>query len=237
MSDPRIHVIIPAAGSGQRMGASEGLPKQYRLLLGRPMLQWSLERACADPRVSAATVAIASDDQHFAALSFAVTCPVDAVEGGRSRAVSVLHAVRHAQRQAGADWVLVHDAARPCLARRDLTQLLDEGLVHPHGALLAQPVSDTLKRAGDDGPFVARTVKRDSLWSAQTPQLFPAAALADALDGLLAAGTAPTDEAGAMEALGWHPRLVQGSPTNLKVTFPGDALLAEAVLSGLGFQP
>lgn len=232
MGRPHVHAIIPAAGTGSRLGGADEPPKQYRELLGRPMLQWALERVCDHPGVAGVTVALAPGDSTFATLPLSLACPLYQVDGGDSRARSVLNAVHHARREAGAEWALVHDAARPCLDRTALDRLLEAGLAHEHGALLAMPVADTLKRAAGDPPVVAATVDRDGLWAAQTPQLFPAAALEQALEEQLAAGAAPTDEAGAMEAMGWRPRLVTGSAANLKVTWPGDEHLAETLLRG-----
>ena len=128
----------------------------------------------------------------------------------------------------------MHDAARPCLERDALDRLLDAGLASDQGAILALPVADTLKRAGaGDPPLIGETVDREGLWAAQTPQLFPAATLQSALEASLARGDAPTDEAGAMEAAGYRPRLVRGSPRNLKVTWPGDLSMAAMQLEAM----
>lgn len=230
MSAPRLHAIIPAAGAGRRLASKDELPKQYQLLLGRPMLVWSVERVTADSRVRGATVALAPDDELGASLNWDLACPVDRAIGGETRAHSVLNALRHARATANPDWVLVHDAARPCLDQESLTRLLDQGLADPVGAILAEPVSDTLKRAAPDEERILTTVDREGLWAAQTPQLFPAEALEAALTAQLLAGAPPTDEAGAMEASGHRPLLVRGSRTNLKVTWATDLPLAEAIL-------
>ena len=230
MSARCLHVIIPAAGAGRRLAAGGELPKQYRPLLGKPMLLWSVERATADSRVGGVTVALAPDDHLGKSLAWDLDRPVDTVVGGETRAHSVLNALRHARATADPDRVLVHDAARPCLDRESLARLLDHGLDDPAGAILAEPVSDTLKRAGEDEPRILETVNREGLWAAQTPQLFPADALEAALTAQLEAGAPPTDEAGAMEAAGHRPLLVAGSRTNLKVTWAADLPLAEAIL-------
>lgn len=230
MPFPRIQAIVPAAGEGRRLAARPGLPKQYQRILGKPMLQWAIERLAAHHAVAGVTVALAPGDREFATLDLRIDCPVDGTEGGATRAQSVLNAIVHAQRRHEAEWVLVHDAARPCLGSGELNRLLDEGLASEHGAILALPVSDTLKRGEADPPCIDATVPRDGLWAAQTPQLFPARALREAIEALLDAGTPPTDEAGAMEAHGYRPRLVRGATTNLKVTWPGDLVLAEALL-------
>jgi 2-C-methyl-D-erythritol 4-phosphate cytidylyltransferase len=230
MSAPRLHAIIPAAGAGRRLAPDGELPKQYRLLLGKPMLRWSVERVLADARVGGVTLAIAPDDDFGASLDWALDRPVHVAVGGETRAHSVLNALRHARDKTDPDWVLVHDAARPCLDRESLARLLDQGLADPAGAILAEPVGDTLKRAARDAPRIECTVNREGLWAAQTPQLFPAAALEEALSAQIEAGAPPTDEAGAMEAAGHRPRLVAGSRTNLKVTWASDLPLAEAIL-------
>ena len=230
MSGPRLHAIIPAAGAGRRLAPSGELPKQYHLLLGKPMLRWSVERILADARVGGVTLALAPDDDLGTSLVWDLARPVDVAVGGDTRAHSVLNALRHARAEVDPDWVLVHDAARPCLDRASLARLLDQGLAHPDGAILAAPVSDTLKRAFQGEPRIEGTVDREDLWAAQTPQLFPAATLEASLAAQLEAGAPPTDEAGAMEAAGHHPLLVPGSRTNLKVTWAADLPLAEAIL-------
>ncbi len=227
---PRIHAIIPAAGAGTRLASGDAPPKQYRNLLGKPMLQWSVERLAAHPRIDGVTVALAEGDRHFDTIEFSAPHPVRKVTGGPTRAHSVLNALRQAIDEGAADWVLVHDAARPCLSRDALDRLFEEGLASPDGAILALPVSDTIKQAGDDNERIARTVDRTGLWAAQTPQLFPARLLETALARRLADDAPPTDEAGAVEAEGRRPRLVAGSSSNLKVTYPGDLALAEAIL-------
>lgn len=231
MTRHRVHAIVPAAGSGQRLAPRSGRPKQYRPLLGKPMLQWVVERLAAHHAVAGVTVALAPDDTLFAGLELDAECPVERVAGGATRAHSVLAALEHVVRDAQADWVLVHDAARPCLAAGELNRLLEAGLGTSDGAILALPVSDTLKRAADADPArIEATLSREGLWAAQTPQLFPARALQAALEASLAGGGAPTDEAGAMEAQGHRPLLVHGATSNIKVTWPGDLVLAEALL-------
>ena len=155
----RVHAIIPAAGSGQRMGTADG-PKQYQPLLGRPLLAWTLDRFLSHPGVRGVTAVLASDDDRFATLD--LSGPVDWVTGGATRAESVLAGVRHARERHAAEWVLVHDAARPCLERDALDRLLDAGLASDQGAILALPVADTLKRAGaGDPPLIDETVDRE----------------------------------------------------------------------------
>jgi len=231
--DAQIHAIVPAAGAGRRLAPEAKTPKQYRSLLGRTLLQWSVDVLARHPAIAAVTVVLAPGDTDFTRLSFAGAARVDWAVGGETRAHSVRNAITHVAQTSGAPWVLVHDAARPCLDRPSLDRLIETGLAHADGAILARPVSDTLKRARVDDRQQASstgTVTRDGLWAAQTPQLFPTDRLAAALDERLAAGLPPTDEAGAMEDSGASPLLVPGAPTNLKITWPGDMALAEAIL-------
>jgi len=193
------------------------------------VLQHALEALARHPRVAGITVALAPGDRRFEGLRLKLGIPLSRVAGGATRAESVLNGLRHLQAQTDADWVLVHDAARPCLPAASLHRLLDEGLRQPDGAILAIPVRDTLKREGADGRIDA-TVERQALWAAQTPQLFPLAALSEALAELLEAGGSPTDEAAVMEHAGRRPGLVLGSSRNLKLTWPEDLQTAEALL-------
>ena len=224
---PQVRALVPAAGRGERLGA--GSPKQYLPLAGKTLLWHSVERLLAHPGVQGVTVVLAEGDQDFDTLSFSRSGDVDHCTGGASRAESVRNGLRHIAHAHAADWVLVHDAARPCLPRACLDELLQAGLECDDGALLALPVADTLK-AADADERVRTTLARESLWAAQTPQLFPLVTLLAAVQAQLDAGETPTDEAMAMERAGFHPRLVRGSPANLKVTWPADLALAEAWL-------
>lgn len=225
----RIWAVVPAAGVGRRM--SSRIPKQYLALLGRAVIGWSLETVLTDERVAGAVVALGAEDGWWAHEDFRSAKPVHRVDGGEERADSVLSALRYlADGVAGTDdWVLVHDAVRPCLTTGELRRLLDAGLAHDGGALLAVPVRDTLKRSGP-GTVVAHTASRDQLWQAQTPQLFPLRPLLAALEAARGAGDVVTDEAQAMERAGFAPLLVEGESTNLKITRPGDLPLAESIL-------
>lgn len=221
--------LIPAAGIGTRMG--DDRPKQYLPLLGRPMLFHAIARLCADARIRSVYVVLSVADRWFDAHDWsefgarlkALRC------GGASRAASVLNGLdAMASEVAAADWVLVHDAARPCLSRAVLDRLIVEVGDDPAGGLLAIPVADTLKR-GSDGR-VAATEPRASLWQAQTPQMFRHAVLVQALRSADLATV--TDESSAVERLGLKPRLVAADPGNLKVTYPQDLALAETILKG-----
>jgi 2-C-methyl-D-erythritol 4-phosphate cytidylyltransferase len=218
---PRFWVIIPAAGIGSRMRADR--PKQYLPLAGRPLIEHTLECFFDHPGLRAVVVCLAADDPYWPELSCASHPLILRVTGGAERADSVLNGLDQlrAAGAAPADWVLVHDAARPNLARSDLDRLLAELREDPVGGLLGVPARDTLKRVGSDGR-VAQTVDRSVIWQAYTPQMFRLGALRDALAAALAAGVPVTDESSAMEYAGHAPRLVEGRADNLKVTRPED---------------
>jgi len=216
---------MPAAGIGRRFGA--GRPKQYAPLCGRTVIEWSLAPFLMDPRCAGAVVALARDDPYWPAVAPA---PVTAAPGGAERSHSVRNALAAlAARADPEDWVLVHDAARPCLPREDLDRLLGELASHPVGGLLATPAADTLKRSDVSGD-VQQTVDRAGLWRALTPQMFRYGRLCEALDQAHAAGRIPTDEAQAIEWLGDRPRLVAGAAANLKITSAADLAIAAALL-------
>lgn len=224
-----IWVVVPAAGRGSRVGGD--VPKQYRTLLGRPLMQHTLERLVSHPRIAGVAVVLSADDAFWPGWSELHGKPVRTATGGTERADSVLAGVRSLPTSVGDnDWVLVHDAARPCLRHDDLDRLLDRGCAHPVGAILAAPVSDTLKRAGATGG-IARTEPRAGLWRALTPQLFRRGPLQHALQSAASDGVAITDEAMAMERLGHAPLLVEGAADNIKVTTPADLAFAEFLLA------
>ena len=226
--------LIPAAGSGTRFAGD--LPKQYAPLAGKPML-WHSVRAVCVPPVESVFIVLAPGDRTFAG------CDWSAFEGrleplycgGASRRDSVYNGLVAAMAAVQADdWILVHDAARPCLSPGDLERLWREVRSDDVGGLLALPVADTVKRAATDGGGVARaasTEDRAQLWLAQTPQMFRAGLLAQALQR---ASGIVTDEAAAIEQMGFKPRLVAGSRENLKVTYPADLAIAEAILARRG---
>ena len=235
-SHPLCYAVVPAAGVGRRMGGA--VPKQYLQLLGRPVLRWSLESLLAHPRVAGAVVAISSDDTWWPELATAMEKPVAAVAGGVERAHSVLNALEYlAALPRPPEWVLVHDAVRPCITRGELDTLLERALESPDGALLAAPVRDTLKRQDAYGR-VDSTSDRNGLWHALTPQCFPLLSLREALARVLRDGQQVTDEAQAMELQGFHPVLVEGRSTNVKLTRPADLALLESILrAGRGGGP
>ena len=221
--------VVPAAGRGERFGGAT--PKQYLKVRGRPVLSWSLRALLAERTINGIVVAVAAGDRRFGRLPEARNQRVRSCIGGERRELSVAHALECLADEArDSDWVLVHDAARPCLHRDDLRKLLECAGRDTAGGLLAVPVGDTLKRASGDR--IRATVPRAGLWRALTPQLFRYGVLRRALMLCLAHGRTVTDEASAVEALGLRPLLVAGRPDNIKVTQPEDLRLAAAVLGG-----
>ncbi len=223
-------LVIPAAGVGARMAADR--PKQYLQLAGRCILEHTLDCFLDHPGLLGATVCVAVDDPFWPQLAVAGDPRVRRSPGGRERADSVLAGLQGLLADGAGvdDWVLVHDAARPNLARNDLDRLLAELAEDPVGGLLAVPARDTLKRVGEDGR-VAQTVDRSVIWQAYTPQMFRLGALHEALVQALAAGVAVTDEASAIEWTGQAPRLVEGRADNLKVTRPEDLHYLQCIWS------
>jgi 2-C-methyl-D-erythritol 4-phosphate cytidylyltransferase len=225
-----VFALIPAAGSGSRLAGEA--PKQYLPLAGRTML-WHAIRAVCVPPVQSVFVVLAPGDKTFAREDWSafegrlepLYC------GGESRRDSVFNGLVAAMQLVEAnDWVLVHDAARPCLPRADLERLIEEVQRDEIGGILAFPVAETVKKVGKDeggAQRIAGTEDRSQLWLAQTPQMFRAALLAQALRQ---ARNPVTDEAGAIEQMGLKPRLVAGSRKNIKVTYPEDLAIAEAIL-------
>ncbi|WP_223485059.1 2-C-methyl-D-erythritol 4-phosphate cytidylyltransferase [Stenotrophomonas indicatrix] len=224
-----IWVVVPAAGRGTRFGAP--LPKQYLQAGGQTLLAHTLDALLAHPAVAGAMVVIGADDADWPGWSEWAGKPVLTSTGGATRAASVLAGLQALPDSVRADeFVLVHDAARPNLSQADLGRLLEVGRTDPVGAILAAPVRDTLKRAGDDGG-IDGTEPRERLWRALTPQLFRRHQLIRALSEAATAGVDVTDDAMAMERQGQRPLLVEGSEDNFKVTTPADLDRFEFVLS------
>ncbi|MGY0561461.1 2-C-methyl-D-erythritol 4-phosphate cytidylyltransferase [Luteimonas sp. A277] len=224
-----IWAVVPAAGSGSRFGAE--IPKQYLEVAGEPLLAHTLRALLAHPGVAGVVVVLAADDPHWPGWSELEGKPVLHCVGGESRADSVLAGLHALPEDVRADdFVLVHDAARPNLAFADLDQLIERGRVDPVGAILAAPVRDTLKRAGNEGG-IDRTVPRERLWRALTPQMFRHLQLSQALEKARAAGIEVTDESMAMERKGARPLLIEGREDNIKVTTPADLAYFEFLLS------
>jgi len=224
-----IWAVVPAAGRGTRFGGAT--PKQYLLAGDRVLLAHTLEALLSHPVVAGVMVVVAENDADWPGWQSLADKPILTCIGGATRAGSVLAGLQALPDDVRADdFVLVHDAARPNLAAADLGRLLEVGRADPVGAILAAPVRDTLKRAGDDGGIDA-TEPRERLWRALTPQLFRRHQLARALQEAADAGVDITDEAMAMERQGLRPLLVEGSEDNFKVTTPADLSRFEFVLS------
>ncbi len=221
--------VLPAAGTGRRFGGA--LPKQYAPLAGLTVLEWSLHPLLSDARCRGVALALSAEDRWFDALDLRARYGERLITatGGAERCESVLAGLA-ALPAAPDDWVLVHDAARPCLTAAERDALLDAVCNHAAGGLLALPLADTLKQA-DALQQVSATLPRQALWRAQTPQMFRHGLLVNALQQALARGERPTDEAQAIEALGCKPLLVEGRSTNLKVTSAADLPLAQALLT------
>jgi len=225
LSLPNYWALVPAAGIGSRMGSQR--PKQYLHLRNKPILQHTLERLNL-PAIAGIVVCVAEDDPYWETLTLPM--PVMRVNGGAERCHSVLNGLQALQQQAQPDdWVLVHDAARPCVRQADIEKLMTELAHHPVGGLLAVPVRDTMKRAGASLEIV-ETVNREGLWHALTPQMFRLEALSNALQSLLSRGEHVTDDAQAMEKMGLCPVLIEGHADNIKITHPQDLSLAELYL-------
>ncbi len=224
-----IWAVVPAAGRGTRFGGE--VPKQYLEVAGRLLLAHTLDALLSHAAVAGVVVAVGERDQWWPGWTEFAGKPVLACTGGDSRAASVLAALESLPESVRADdFVLVHDAARPNLAQADLDRLLESGRADPVGAILAAPVRDTLKRAGDDGG-IDGTEPRERLWRALTPQLFRRLQLTRALQAAAAAGVEVTDEAMALERQGLRPLLVEGREDNFKVTTPADLARFEFELS------
>ncbi|MEZ5613947.1 MAG: 2-C-methyl-D-erythritol 4-phosphate cytidylyltransferase [Rhodocyclaceae bacterium] len=224
---PRNFALVPAAGTGSRMGDEQ--PKQYHLLAGRPMIRHALEVLCASPRIQRVFVVLAERDDLWERFDWSeLGVKLSLLHcGGPTRADSVLNGLTAISAVVKPDdWVLVHDAARPCLSAALLDGLIEQVGNDGTGGILAVPVADTLKRAGTDGRIEA-TVPREHLWQAQTPQMFRYGLLCEAM---ARSNRTVTDEASAVEALGYRPLLAASDASNLKVTYPADLALAERIL-------
>jgi 2-C-methyl-D-erythritol 4-phosphate cytidylyltransferase len=219
--------VVPAAGRSTRVGGD--IPKQYLPLAGKPMLMQTITRLAAHPRIAGVMVVLAANDKYWAGMQTLRGKPVRTAVGGDERADSVAAGLEAlGDKVEDSQFILVHDAARPCVRAQDIDRLIELG-VPAGGAILASPLRDTLKRAGSDGRVVV-TEPRESRWRALTPQLFRFGELRKALRLAKSAGIAATDEAMAMERAGIRPLLVEGSDDNIKVTTAHDFALAEFLL-------
>ncbi|QXN63192.1 2-C-methyl-D-erythritol 4-phosphate cytidylyltransferase [Serratia fonticola] len=227
-SSPQVIAVLPAAGIGSRMQAD--CPKQYLTIGHQTILEHAIHALLRHPRITQVIVAISPEDQQFKTLPIASDPRVLVTEGGQQRADSVLAGLQLA---GNAHWVLVHDAARPCLHPDDLELLLAITAHSKVGGILAAPVRDTMKRAQVGQSIISHTVERQDLWHALTPQLFPLELLKLCLQRALDEGATVTDEASALEHCGYHPLLVAGRADNIKVTRPEDLALAAFYLTQL----
>ncbi|MET0231836.1 MAG: 2-C-methyl-D-erythritol 4-phosphate cytidylyltransferase [Rhodanobacteraceae bacterium] len=223
----RLWCVVPAAGAGRRFGAD--IPKQYLPLAGKPMIEYTLDRLAACREVGGLMVVIADGDAYWPGITSVRGKPVRTATGAAERSGSVLSGLRALPSEIDADdFVLVHDAARPCISADDVAMLVSRA-APVGGGLLAAPVRDTLKRANGERRAIA-TESRDALWRALTPQLFRRGELTDALEAADASGISITDEAMAMERAGHRPLLVEGAEDNIKVTTAADLALAAYLL-------
>jgi len=226
--EARYWAVVPAAGAGRRRHAAT--PKQYLPLAGCALIAHTIERIAGVPAIAAVVVVTAPGDGWWPEVRAGLGIEILEAEGGAERCDSVLNGLAALRECAAADdWVLVHDAARPCVRRDDIERLMVQAGGKGCGGLLAAPLSDTIKR-DDEDHCVAATIDRSGLWRALTPQMFRLQALESALRRARARGVAVTDEAQAMELAGAAPRLVRGHPDNIKVTTPDDLRLAELYL-------
>ena len=229
-----IWAVVPAAGSGRRLGGE--IPKQYREIAGAPLIEHTLCALLESPDIRGIVVALDPSDRRADAIDSLSDVRVQTTPGGAKRADSVMAGLELlAAEGAEDDWVLVHDAARPCLQLESLAALIERARQSGEGVILAEPVADTLKQVGNDGQ-ISRTVDRQSLWRAQTPQLFPLLALRAALGQCLEEGLSVTDEAMAMEWAGEPVHVVEGPSSNIKVTVEADLAFADLVLRRRGGQ-
>lgn len=220
--------VVPAAGIGSRMQSD--CPKQYLSINGQTVLEHAVQGLLMHPRIGRVVIAISPDDRYFSQLALASDPRISVVIGGQTRAESVLAGLNAAEHT---HWVLVHDAARPCLHQDDLSRLLAITAWHPVGGILAAPVRDTMKRAETGRLAIAHTVEREGLWHALTPQLFPLELLQTSLLRALAENVTITDEASALEHCGFHPEIISARADNIKITRPEDLALAEFYLTRL----
>lgn len=223
---PSCIAVIPAAGVGARMRADR--PKQYLTLLGKTVLEHTVSKLLGSGLFSHVLIAVAKDDPYFDSMAISQHPQVIRVTGGRERADSVLSALRYATEHLSADWVAVHDAARPCVQVDDIKKALSQ--VTQFGAILACPVRDTMKWSLDQ-QSIEHTLDRSQMWHAMTPQIFPLPTLKHGLEKALENGVIITDEASVFEWLGHKPLLVTGRSDNIKITQPEDLALAEFYLS------
>jgi 2-C-methyl-D-erythritol 4-phosphate cytidylyltransferase len=227
LADINTWIIVPAAGLGRRFGGD--MPKQYQKLMGKPVIEHTLERLLQLEGVQV-VVAVSSEDTLWQTLSVFQNPRIQTTIGGGDRADSVRLALEHLQGKAHQDdWVLVHDVARPCVRVQDIQNLMTTLVSHKVGGVLATPVSDTVKRVLNKSN-IDSTEDRSQLWAAQTPQMFRYGLLLESLQSAVQQQYQPTDESAAIEQLGYTPCVVEGSRDNIKITRLEDMAIAEAIM-------
>ncbi|MBL4908782.1 MAG: 2-C-methyl-D-erythritol 4-phosphate cytidylyltransferase [Alteromonadaceae bacterium] len=225
--------VVPAAGIGKRMRSH--YPKQYLTFLGKTVLEHTVERLLSHPKITRVILALGENDEYFPSLALANNPYVSTVIGGKERVDSVLAGLQYIN-CSEFSWVLVHDAARPCVSHQDITQLITRCLSTGVGGLLATPVRDTMKRSHPENTLnkaqniVQCTEQRDGLWHALTPQMYKITELKNAIENALTQQLAITDESSAIELAGLPSQLVEASSDNIKITRPDDLALAEFIL-------
>ncbi len=230
-NSPTYWAVVPAAGIGRRMGVA--IPKQYLQLHGSTVIEHTLSRLCRHPRINAVVVSLGAEDEQWPSVASRLSNQHKLLTtvGGVERCHSVFNGLLRLAGQAQEDdWVLVHDAARPCLHHTDIDCLIATLADHPVGGLLGVPVADTMKRTSENGEVI-ETVSRDNLWRAMTPQMFRYGLLKEALAAALSGNLMVTDEAAAMENAGHIPRMVECRADNIKITRPEDLALAEMYMA------
>jgi 2-C-methyl-D-erythritol 4-phosphate cytidylyltransferase len=233
LTPARYWFVIPAAGIGSRMGADK--PKQYLMLGDKTIIEHTLQRILSFPNLAGVVVPLSSEDTYWTSLTILQHPLVHTIHGGEARADSVLNGLNYlADKVHPQDWVLVHDAARPCVTITSIQSLCNDLAGSAVGGILAVPVSDTLKHIAGKNE-IQSTVDRSVLWQAQTPQLFRYKLLHDCLTQTLARKENITDESSAVELCGYKPQVVEGRSDNIKVTRPDDLLLAEFILKQQDF--
>jgi 2-C-methyl-D-erythritol 4-phosphate cytidylyltransferase len=224
-----VWAVVPAAGIGSRMQADK--PKQYLRLNDKPILEHTLHRLASHPRIKGIVIALADNDPWWSSINLPTDCDVISVIGGETRADSVLNALKKLHNETHENvWVLVHDAARPCLRHEDIDAMLEQLCDHPVGGILGMPLADTVKRVDESGVIVD-TVDRTGLWRAATPQMFRLGQLAFCIAEAQSHDQNVTDEASAIEYAGLQPQMVCGHADNIKITVPSDLALAELFLA------
>lgn len=226
-NSPTFTVVVPAAGIGKRM--SNTIPKQYLKINGKSVIEHTVARLLSHPQINQVIIALAKYDEHFSTTGLATIANVTTVNGGKNRCDSVLAGL-NALKGTSQDWVLVHDAARPCVTHQDISKLIDTCLATQTGAILAAPVRDTMKRSNSQGDIVA-TENRDNLWHALTPQMFQWQPLHHALSAAIKNNVVITDEASAIEFYQQKCKIVSGREDNIKITRPSDLNLAAFILT------